>query len=129
MEAARNDFDRIFADAINQSVTSVDPARPKAGVFVAERLRLADPLVPVALDIRNESVDALEGLAILELPPDIVAPGLLIPCDVPGCRYWMTGLPPMDMGARVRGLPSALSSFVEPMEAAPPAGDQPLVVR
>jgi len=81
VEAAGNDFDRIFGDAINQSVTSVDPTRPKAGVFVAERLRLADPLVPVALDIRNEGVDVLEGLAVLELPPDIVVPGVWGPQD------------------------------------------------
>ena len=31
--------------------------------------------------------------------------------------------------AREAWLPSALSSLVEPMEATPPAGDQPLVVR
>lgn len=31
--------------------------------------------------------------------------------------------------AREAWLPSALSSLVEPMEVAPPAGDQPLVVR
>lgn len=63
--------------------------------------------------------------------------------DVPGCCYWMAGLPPMAKAlraldalpdaptglAREAGLPSALSSLVEPMEAAPPAGDQPLVVR
>ena len=31
--------------------------------------------------------------------------------------------------AREAWLPSALSSLVEPMDVAPPAGDQPLVVR
>ena len=60
-----------------------------------------------------------------------------------GRRYWMIGLPPMAKALRAldalldaptglaceAGLPSALSSLVEPMEAAPPAGDQPLVVR
>lgn len=66
-----NDFDRIFGDAINQSVTSVD-RRDQKPVYRSEEAQAADPLVSVALDIRNEGVDALEGLAILELPPDIV---------------------------------------------------------
>ena len=81
MEAAGNDFDRIFGDAINQSVAAIDPARPKAGVFVAEGLRLADPLVSVALDVLDECVDALEGLAIFELSPDVVVPGVWGPQD------------------------------------------------
>ena len=32
-------------------------------------------------------------------------------------------------GGAKRGLPSVLSSLIEPMDSAPPAGDQPLVVR
>src|SRR5947209_6138863 len=44
-----------------------------------QRLRLADALVAVAHDVVDEQVDALEHLAVLGLPPEVVLPGVEIP--------------------------------------------------
>jgi hypothetical protein len=43
---------------------------------VFERLRFADALVAVAHDVLDQLVDALEDLAVLGLPPQVVLPGV-----------------------------------------------------
>jgi hypothetical protein len=49
---------------------SGDAAEPVALEPVPERLGLADTLVAAAPDVLDQPADALEDLAVLDLPPD-----------------------------------------------------------
>lgn len=66
----------VLSDLVNEAVLVGDAARPVALEAVFERLGLADPFIAVALDIRDQRVDALEDLAVLGLPPYGASPGV-----------------------------------------------------
>lgn len=69
----------MFIDAVDETVLLGDAAGPVSGEVVAQRFRPADAGVPIALDIAEEPVDALENPAILGLPPQVFLPGAVIP--------------------------------------------------
>ena len=69
----------VFVDAVDETVLLGDAAGPVSGEVVAQRFRPADAGVPIALDIAEEPVDALENPAIPGLPPQVFLPGAVIP--------------------------------------------------
>jgi hypothetical protein len=56
---AGGDADLILGDLVDEAVLVGDPAGPISLETVLERLRLADPLITVALDIGDQGVDPL----------------------------------------------------------------------
>lgn len=73
MVAARGDPDLIAGDLVDQSMLIGDATRPVALEAMLERLGLADALVAVPLDVLEQIVDPFEDLAVLGLPPEVVA--------------------------------------------------------
>ena len=78
--------DLVLGDLADEAVLVRDPAGPAPLEPVLERLELADPLVAAALDIGDQSVDPLEDLAVLSLPPQVVIPGGLVPDELRSAR-------------------------------------------
>lgn len=70
--ATLRDEDRVVLDLVDQTVFVIDLTRPVAQEAVFERFGFADPFVAVAYHVRDECVDPLERLAVLNLPPEVV---------------------------------------------------------
>ena len=60
----------------------IDPAGPGASELMAQGFGLADALVPVAADIIDQLIDALEQSAVVRLPGQVVAPAALGELDL-----------------------------------------------
>ena len=73
---ATGDHDQgLVIDAVNQAVSVVDAARPKAREVFLEGFGLANALERVTQAVLEQGVDALEGLLILPLPVFVIVPG------------------------------------------------------
>lgn len=79
MVAARDDGQVFVVHRIDQPVGVVDAARPESGKVFAQRLGFADSGEWRAKRIGQEGIDALQGLAILRLPIEIIGPGFAGP--------------------------------------------------
>ena len=63
----------VFIDSVNEAIGIVNAPRPMPGKFMFEQFRLADALVDtVALNVFYQIVNALERLAVLHLPINIL---------------------------------------------------------
>ena len=74
--AAGGDADLPFGGLVDETMLVGDPARPVVGEVVLEGLWFAETLIAVADDVADQQVDALEDLAVLGLPPQVVLPGV-----------------------------------------------------
>src|SRR5216683_4410270 len=82
--------DLVLGDLVDEAVLVGDAAGPVPLEAVLERLRLADSLVAVALDVCDQGVDAFQDLTVLDLPPKAVIPGGLVPDELHSARSrWM----------------------------------------
>jgi hypothetical protein len=81
--AARRDANLSIGDLVDEPVFVGDSSRPVACEIMLERFGLADPGLAVALTVLDEQVDALEYLAVLGLPPQVVLPCVGIPNQQP----------------------------------------------
>lgn len=83
MVAGLQDHDVVIGDVVDESVSVIDSTRPSAGENVLEWLGFADTRKRIEDRVGDEVVDALEGLAILALPMDVVLPPVRIEGDPP----------------------------------------------
>lgn len=85
--------DLVAHDAVHEAVLVGDPSGPVALEGVAQGLGLTDALVAVAGHLMDERIDALQDLAVLHLPPEVVLPGVLVPDELHS-SIRSCGLPP-----------------------------------
>src|SRR5450830_596494 len=83
-KAAGRDPDLVADDLVDQAVLVGDAPRPVPVQAMLERLGLADSLMGRVLtgasrDVLEQLVDPLEDPAVLDLPVQVVRPGVLIP--------------------------------------------------
>ena len=77
MSFTLDDLNRVVRDPVNDAIPIVDSTAPEAAHVLFQRLRLADSVVSVALDVLQELVDPLQGLLVLGLPVQVVLPRVL----------------------------------------------------
>ena len=80
--AAGDDVDiASIVDAVDEPVLISDASRPVARQLESQGLGLADPIMPRPLYVAQEEIDALEHLAVVRLPPQVVLPRGVVPCE------------------------------------------------
>ena len=79
--AGLQDNDVVVGDVIDEAVSIVDAARPRAGEDVLQGLRFANTSERIAQRVSDQLIDALECLAVLGLPVDVVLPPVLVEGD------------------------------------------------
>jgi hypothetical protein len=72
--ACLEDHDVVDGDVTDEAVRVIDATRPGSGQDVFERLGLSNACERLALNLRYELVDALQGSAVLRLPAEVVFP-------------------------------------------------------
>ena len=75
---ALENLDAAVLDFINQPVFLVDLTAPPASQIPLQWLRMADSLVPVAVDVSQQLVQFFDEFLVLTLPVQILLPGQLI---------------------------------------------------
>lgn len=73
----------VIRDVVDQPIRVVDSAGPRAGKYVLEGLRFTDPRERIAQRVADQLVYALESLAVLGLPVDVVVPPIRVEGDSP----------------------------------------------
>src|SRR5512145_32295 len=91
--AACRNTDLVLGDLVDKTVLVGNPPGPIPLEPMLERLRLADSLVTVAVDVLDQGIDPLEDLAVLDLPPEVVVPCALIPDELHSTRSWTSPRP------------------------------------
>lgn len=67
----------VFINFVNETIGIIYAPRPMSSKFVLEKFGLADTFIdPVAFDVLNQIVNALERLAVLRLPIDVLLKSL-----------------------------------------------------
>lgn len=79
MSAALDDYYFRFGQFVDEAVFFVDTAAPEAGEFVFQRLRPAQPMVSVAVDVFYELVYPLEDFFVPVMPVQVFIPGFICP--------------------------------------------------
>ena len=72
MSSALDDLHPILGHTVDDTVLIVDAAAPETAEVAPQRLRLADPVVSVALDVLQELVDPLQDLLVPGLPVQVI---------------------------------------------------------
>jgi hypothetical protein len=75
----RRDHDEGVADnPINETVLFGDTTRPCVRGAITEKLGFANPSGWISQGIADEPIDALEGGAVMLLPPEVVIPPMVV---------------------------------------------------
>jgi len=75
--AQLGDQEAVFGWFVDDPVLIIDAAGPIARQGMPQRFRFAYSLEGVPADLLEESIDALERLAVMPLPMEVIVPGFL----------------------------------------------------
>ena len=74
-----NDQEFVF-HFVNKPVGIIDSPAPPSAQIVLQWFRFPNPFVRCSLRIPDQCINSFKGFLILRLLPDIILPGILVPC-------------------------------------------------
>ena len=83
MISAGNDGEVVIVDGVDQAVGVVDATGPEAGQVLTQGFGLAEPGKGCTERVGDQAIDAPQGLLVLVLPVEVVAPGRVGPREAP----------------------------------------------